>query len=77
MKGDIFFSTAFTLAAAAPLLEERHSMFARNIPNYPGIQFGADGKLSITVFSDLHFGERESLSFSFCAPILLIMTSLE
>lgn len=28
------------------------------IPNYPGVQFGPDGKLSISVFSDLHFGER-------------------
>ncbi|CAO2657985.1 Nn.00g072450.m01.CDS01 [Neocucurbitaria sp. VM-36] len=27
--------------------------------NYPGIQFGGDRKLSITVFSDLHFGEPE------------------
>jgi hypothetical protein len=76
MKCDILFSTTLTLAAAAPLLQERHSMAARDIPNYPGIQFGADGKLSITVFSDLHFGERESLSFSFFALILLIMTSL-
>jgi hypothetical protein len=35
-----------------------------NIPNYPGLQFDADGKLSITVFSDLHFGERKSLPSS-------------
>jgi hypothetical protein len=35
-----------------------------NIPNYPGLQFDAEGKLSITVFSDLHFGERESLPSS-------------
>lgn len=28
--------------------------------NFPGIQFGGDGKLSITVFSDLHFGEPAS-----------------
>lgn len=76
MKGDILFSIALTLASAAPLLEERHSMAAPNIPNFPGIQFGADGKLSITVFSDLHFGEREPLSLSFYALILLIVTSL-
>jgi hypothetical protein len=28
-------------------------------PKYEGIQFAADRKLSITVFSDLHFGERK------------------
>jgi hypothetical protein len=33
----------------------------KSMPNYPGIQFGQDRKLSITVFSDLHFGERTSL----------------
>ena len=32
----------------------------KSMPNYPGIQFGQDRKLSITVFSDLHFGERKS-----------------
>ncbi|KAJ5046245.1 Metallo-dependent phosphatase-like protein [Bipolaris maydis] len=29
----------------------------RALPHYPGIQFSSDRKLSITVFSDLHFGE--------------------
>lgn len=33
----------------------------RALPNYPGIQFSSNRKLSITVFSDLHFGERKSL----------------
>jgi hypothetical protein len=33
----------------------------KGLPNYPGIQFGQNRKLSITVFSDLHFGERKSL----------------
>ncbi|KAF1831167.1 Metallo-dependent phosphatase [Decorospora gaudefroyi] len=28
---------------------------------YPGIQFGSNKKLSITVFSDLHFGEPDSV----------------
>ena len=32
---------------------------SRNLLNYPGIQFGSDKKLSISVFSDLHFGERK------------------
>jgi hypothetical protein len=26
---------------------------------YPSIQFGSGGKFSITVFSDLHLGERK------------------
>lgn len=43
------------IAAEAAVLQNRH------MPNYPGIQFGSDRKLSITVFSDLHFGERELL----------------
>lgn len=30
-----------------------------HIPNLPGLQFDNNGKLSITVLSDLHFGERE------------------
>jgi hypothetical protein len=42
-----------TLAGAAVLRP-------KGMPNYPGIQFGQDRKLSITVFSDLHLGERES-----------------
>lgn len=46
-------------AAPAPPLTAGSGETARSIPNYPGIQFGPDGKLSITVFSDLHFGERE------------------
>jgi hypothetical protein len=36
------------------------AVLQRRIPNYPGIQFGQDRKLSITVFSDTHFGERKS-----------------
>ena len=31
---------------------------SRAVSHYPGIQFGSNGKLSVTVFSDLHFGER-------------------
>jgi uncharacterized protein YhbP (UPF0306 family) len=33
----------------------------KGMPSYPGIQFNQNRKLSITVFSDLHFGERKSL----------------
>ncbi|KNG51866.1 Metallo-dependent phosphatase [Stemphylium lycopersici] len=29
-------------------------------PHYPGIQFASNRKLSVTVFSDLHFGEPDS-----------------
>lgn len=30
--------------------------------DYPGVRFGVDRKLSITIFSDLHFGERRLTS---------------
>jgi len=39
---------------------------------FPGIQFGADGKLSVTVFSDLHLGERELAHETFTNRKLLI-----
>jgi hypothetical protein len=61
MKSGILSITALAVAAAAPLIEERHVQTAQTIPNYPGIQFSADGKLSISVSSDLHFGEREAI----------------
>jgi hypothetical protein len=38
-----------------------HSRYA---PDYVGIQFAADRKLSVTVFSDLHFGERKTSHLS-------------
>ena len=38
-----------------------HSIYA---PYYAGIQFAADRQLSISVFSDLHFGERKSSHLS-------------
>lgn len=61
MKGSLIFSALYAaaFAAPAPSLADRSDEVARDIPNYPGIQFGSDGQLSITVFSDLHFGERE------------------
>lgn len=49
---------AASAVPAPPLTAGLHDT-ARSIPNNPGLQFGPDGKLSITVFSDLHFGERE------------------
>ena len=64
MKRGTLLFLLLSLAMAAPLLDERQGHGTRNIPNYPGIRFGSDGKLSITVFSDLHFGERESLNLS-------------
>jgi hypothetical protein len=59
MRSSILLSVFCVAAAAVPLSERRPSLPARDIPNYPGIQFDPNGKLSITVFSDLHFGERE------------------
>ncbi|KAI4915655.1 hypothetical protein J4E90_004100 [Alternaria incomplexa] len=35
-------------------------LHSRSAPYYAGIQFAADRQLSISVFSDLHFGEPES-----------------
>lgn len=61
MKGSLLFSVLYAaaLAVPAPPLADHAGKIARDIPNYPGIRFGYDGRLSITVFSDLHFGERE------------------
>ncbi|KAF3002684.1 hypothetical protein E8E13_009861 [Curvularia kusanoi] len=43
-------------AAASPLLQ----LSRNSIADYPGLQFGADGKFSISVFSDMHLGETTS-----------------
>lgn len=43
----------------------------------PGVQFGVDRKLSISVFSDLHFGERELARCIFSNKALLIYHSCE
>jgi hypothetical protein len=47
------------MTAAFPLFNDRAIQAPRNIPNNPGIQFH-NGSLSITVFSDLHFGDCKS-----------------
>jgi hypothetical protein len=41
---------------------------------YPGIQFDSDRKLSISVFSDLHLGERE---FSHCFALAMSTDNLQ
>ena len=46
-----FWLLATTVSAA--IIQSRYN------PQYAGIQFASDRKLSITVFSDLHFGERK------------------
>ncbi|KAI8933535.1 hypothetical protein NX059_009273 [Plenodomus lindquistii] len=51
---------ALLLATTAIAVNLRLQSRAPAIQNFPGIQFGADGQLSITVFSDLHFGEPAS-----------------
>ena len=61
MKTNMLLALFCSLAAAVPFLEHSERQTARDIPNCSGIQFSSDGKLSISVFSDLHFGERESL----------------
>lgn len=40
-------------AANPRLLAQRGAVY------YPGVQFDGSGKFSISVFSDLHFGERK------------------
>ena len=58
MKRESLLWLAASTAGASPLLQYgQGSTF-----DYPGLRFGADKKFSITVFSDLHFGEREFLS---------------
>lgn len=47
------------MAWAVPYSKDRISHTPRYIPNYPGIQFN-NGTFSITVFSDLHFGDCKS-----------------
>jgi hypothetical protein len=61
MRNIILLSIFYAVASAVPrpLPEQPSGQVARDIPNYPGIQFGANSQLSLTVFSDLHFGERE------------------
>jgi hypothetical protein len=61
MRNIILLSIFYALASAVPRPQPEQSsgQVARDIPNHPGIQFGANGELSLTVFSDLHFGERE------------------
>jgi hypothetical protein len=70
MRSSILLSVFCVAVAAVPLSDRRPSLPARDIPNYPGLRFGSNGKLSITVFSDLHFGERESY------PVFISGTSL-
>jgi hypothetical protein len=60
MRGSLLLSLLLATAAAAPIREHSQELVPRYIPNYPGLQFNSDKKLSVTVFSDLHFGERES-----------------
>lgn len=56
MKWEHIIWLAASTAGASPLLQfGQGSTF-----DYPGLRFGADKKFSITVFSDLHLGERES-----------------
>lgn len=60
MNNSLLVSLLCALAAAAPFLDKRSDQGLGYIPNYPGIQF-SNGKIAITVFSDLHFGERKLL----------------
>lgn len=55
MKREHLLWLAAATAGASPLLQfGQGSTF-----DYPGLRFGPDKKFSITVFSDLHLGERE------------------
>ncbi|KAF2820150.1 Metallo-dependent phosphatase [Ophiobolus disseminans] len=53
----ILFALFCSTAIAASFPGQHQLQSARAIPNNPGLQFNSDGDLSITVFSDLHFGE--------------------
>lgn len=55
MKREHLLWLAAATAGASPLLQfGQGSTF-----DYPGLRFGPDKKFSITVFSDLHLGERK------------------
>ncbi|RYO63005.1 hypothetical protein AA0116_g4831 [Alternaria tenuissima] len=51
----IWLLSLLTITVSASVIQ------SRNNPQYAGIQFAPDRKLSVTVFSDLHFGEPDSL----------------
>ncbi|CAN9338920.1 unnamed protein product [Alternaria alternata] len=51
----IWLLSLLTITVSASVIQ------SRNNPQYAGIQFASDRKLSVTVFSDLHFGEPDSL----------------
>lgn len=55
MKYEHVLWLAASTAGATPLLQFGQG----GTFDYPGLRFGADKKFSITVFSDLHLGERE------------------
>jgi hypothetical protein len=55
MKYEHVLWLATSNAGATPLLQFGQG----GTFDYPGLRFGADKKFSITVFSDLHFGERK------------------
>jgi hypothetical protein len=59
MRASLSTLLLLSTAAAAPFRDHAQKLVPRYIPNYPGLQFNSDKKLSVTVFSDLHFGERE------------------
>lgn len=54
MKREHLLWLAASTAGATPLLQFGQG----GTFDYPGLRFGADKKFSITVFSDLHLGER-------------------
>lgn len=55
MKWEHVVWLAASTAGASPLLQFGQG----GTFDYPGLRFGADKKFSITVFSDLHLGERK------------------
>jgi hypothetical protein len=55
MKWEHIIWLAASTAGASPLLQFGQG----GTFDYPGLRFGADKKFSITVFSDLHLGERK------------------
>lgn len=46
------------ISTVAHAADPRH-LTQRAEVRYPGVQFDSNGKFSISIFSDLHFGERE------------------
>ena len=71
MKWEHIVWLAASTAGASPLLQFGQG----GTFDYPGLRFGADKKFSITVFSDMHLGERK-FTFHIASHTVLTASSV-